>query len=369
MGMTRHSRKFKPRQRTKRTLGESITSNSAPKIPHESPTAHESGWNIKPPLSSRLYQKSGLGVLAPDESIILSPMEVLFCNWHRHVPLPDEHWFEKELAKDPDLLAKAVIFDNARSGGELVIPCTNVPKIVSEDSSFAFKWKRNKSHFNSDPVSQIRWFWTFDELNWEELTKWANAVQLAGYNSDIYVIDDEMEVTMYRISFVEPVGNQKIWSTLNETEIETIQQSWNSRVKTESGTYMQYSGEWPLPSIGVEHLSGINLRVEESLWLRNKIENLEHSEEIRLFDNLINRGLILRPGFKFGSKWRVYDDELSLSHAPWLIQTKFEVARTWENVCLSVRLAEGVHKKWVYALNDDDGWKFVQLERWSPGRD
>ena len=72
--MARHSRKFKPRQRTKRTLGESITSNSAPKIAHEKPILNETGWVIKPPLSSRLYQKSGLGVLSSDEEIILSPM-------------------------------------------------------------------------------------------------------------------------------------------------------------------------------------------------------------------------------------------------------------------------------------------------------
>ncbi len=369
MSMARHSRKFKPRQRTKRTLGESITSNSAPKIAHEKPILNESGWVIKPPLSSRLYQKSGLGVLSSDEEIILSPMEILFCNWHRHVPLPDENWFENELKKDSDLLAKAVVFDNARSGGELVIPCNNVPNINSVEHSFAFKWKRNMSHFNSTPVSQIRWFWTFDELNWDDITEWASAVQSSGYSSDIYVIDDEMEVTMYRISFVEPTGNQKIWNDLKDIEKKYIEDLWNSRVKTESGIYLKSTEKWPLPSIGVEHLSGINLRFEESRWLENMIKNDEHSDEIKLFDNLVNRGLILRPGFKFGSKWRVYDDEVSLSHAPWLIQTKFEVARTWENVCLSVRLAEGVHKKWVYALNNGTSWKFVQLERWSPGRD
>ena len=98
------------------------------------------------------------------------------------------------------------------------------------------------------------------------------------------------------------------------------------------------------------------MRFEESIWLENMIKNDEQSDEIKLFDDLVNRGLILRPVFKFGSKRRVYDDDVSLSHAPWLIQTKFEVARTWENVCLSVRLAEGVHKNWVYALKNGSSW-------------
>ena len=99
------------------------------------------------------------------------------------------------------------------------------------------------------------------------------------------------------------------------------------------------------------------------------IEGCEHTKEIKLYNYIVNRGLILRPAFKFDTKCRAYDDDVSLSHAPWLIQTKLEVARTWENVCLSVRLAEGVHKKWLYALEDNTVWKFIQLERWSSGRD
>ena len=79
--------------------------------------------------------------------------------------------------------------------------------------------------------------------------------------------------------------------------------------------------------------------------------------------------MILRPGFTFGSRWRIYDDEVSKSHAPWLLQTEDEFAKTWESACLSIRLAEGVHKKWVCAIQSDSNWRFMQVERWSPGKD
>ena len=367
--MARHARKFTPRQRTKRPLGVSITSNEAPKIPHDKPKPHESGWLVSPPLSARLYQKSGLGVICGNEGIVLFPMEVLFCNWQRHLPLPSDEWFESEINKDSNLLAKAVIFDTARSGGELVIPYGNITNYQVSQGAFALKWKRNQSQFKSEPMSHVRWFWTFDRLDWKEISDWAEEVERLNCKCDIFIIDEEMEVTMYRVSFVEPTGSQKIWNQLDIKERDTITNMWDCKIKTDSGFFMPLVNDWPLSSIGVEHLSGINLRSEEGIWLEAMINGDELPPSSMLYDNLINRGLILRPGFKFGSRWRIYDGEVSKSHAPWLLQTEDEVAKTWESACLSIRLAEGVHKKWICAIENNSQWRFMQVERWSPGKD
>ena len=367
--MARQARKFTPRQRTKRPLGVSITSNAPPKIPHASPVWTESGWYLEPPLSSRLYQKSGIGTLMEDEGTILSPMEILFCNWHRHLPLPSDEWFENEIRKDQNLLAKSIIYDSSRSGGEVVIPVSQLSNHQSVKQSFAIKWKRNLSHFKSDADSHIRWFWTYEHLDWRDIFDWSLEVESLGLNSDIFVIDEEMEVTMYRVSFVEPQGKQKTWDDLSETERDNLSRMWSSKIKTDSGLHLPLTDIWPLTSIGVEHISGINLRSEEGKWLGDKIESKILDSELELFDNLINRGLILRPGFKYGCKWRVYDDNVSNSHAPWLLQPEEDVAKTWESACLSIRLAEGVHKKWVCAIKVKQDWKFMQVERWSPGRD
>jgi len=77
---------------------------------------------------------------------------------------------------------------------------------------------------------------------------------------------------------------------------------------------------------------------------------------------------VLRPGFKYGCKWRVYDDEVAKSHAPWLLQPLAEAPQSWENMCLSVRLSEGVHKKWICGINDNNDWRFLNVKRWLPGR-
>ena len=97
---------------------------------------------------------------------------------------------------------------------------------------------------------------------------------------------------------------------------------------------------------------------------------LKLADQVRdsLFAHLMAKGLIIRPGFKFGCRWRVYDGAVEKSHAPWLVQTESDAPSTWEGVCLSVRLAEGVHKSWVCIIGQQDTWNCLQIKRWLPGK-
>ena len=138
------------------------------------------------------------------------------------------------------------------------------------------------------------------------------------------------------------------------------------RHATESGCYISNVDHWPLPSIGVEHLSGINLRHEELDWILSKINQQDTGDS--LFSFLVDAGCILRPGFKYGCKWRVYDDYVTNSHAPWLLQPISDAPSSWEQMCLAVRLAEGVHKKWICGFGEHNNWVFLNIKRWRSGR-
>ena len=119
--MVRQRRKFKPRARTSRSLNlSSIGSTEGQKI--QPPTKNGIYWNISPPLATRLYEKSALGRRNEDGSISLTASEVLFCHWHRHLPLPDEHWLIQELEQNPRLIYEAIIMDVGRNGGEMIVP-------------------------------------------------------------------------------------------------------------------------------------------------------------------------------------------------------------------------------------------------------
>ena len=365
VNMGRQSRKYNPRTRTKRPVGLQIDADQSPGKPH--PMASKVGhrWFLPNPLGARLHQKSGLGILIKN-GVSLLPIEILFCHWNRHVPITDE-WVSEIISEDPDFIAKSVVFDVSRSGGEIVIPSENCSNLAYASNSFAIKWSRNQSHFKSKPISQVRWFWASSDVDWDELRAWVDEVIQQDCIPEVFVIDDEMDITMYRLSYEVLSGNQRTWSDLSNIEIDNISTTMSMRKLTQSGCYLPDAKNWPLNSIGIEHLSGINLRHEEISYINSKLDNHANTED-ELTSYLIDVGCILRPGFKYGCKWRVYDDQVSKSHAPWLLQPNSEAPVSWEKLCLAVRLAEGVHKKWICGFGSDDNWKFLNIKRWLPGR-
>ncbi len=341
-----------------------LDENQSPSTPHPVPEYRSGKWFLPNPIAARLHQKSGLGVSCND-GILLESFEVLFCHWNRFIPI-DNSWLNSNLSIDQDLIAKSIIFDVARSGGEIVIPTTNLSDFEYSKSTFAVKWNRNKSHFSEPPISQVKWFWSFDDVDWPELENWLSSVNSMGHEAEIFVVDDEMDVTMYRVNYEVISGNQISWKDLSANDIDSVNQSILEIVKTSSGGYIPIDNQWPLETIGVEHLSGINLRFEEIEYIKSKLSSKPNNNS--LFSHLVDLGCILRPGFKYGCKWRAYDDDVSTSHAPWLVQPISDAPHCWEAICLAVRLAEGVNKKWLCAKTCDGEWKFINIKRWLPGK-
>ena len=184
-----------------------------------------------------------------------------------------------------------------------------------------------------------------------------------------FLVVSSIQDYFYKIDLINPRGDLVPWDNLSESDKTNFLSHWNKRTLTESGSYVGFDTPWNWQQIGVEHMSGRVLRKEEDSFIEQIIvENAASSEESLLMNDLLNRGLLLRPGFKYGCRWRVYDGDLNESHAPWLIQPHKEAATTWEGVCLSVRLAEGVHKQWVCAIPEGDVWKYLRIQRWSPGK-
>ncbi len=311
-------RKSKPRVRPTRPIG--LSSHSAPSKPNDPPVEHDDSWFIPTPLSNRLHQKSALGKPI-DGGILLTDEEVMFCHWHRHVPLEDG-WVEQQLSKDPNFAHRCVAFDVSRSGGEKVVPTNGVWK----------RWARDSHPSNGDPEAEIRWARTSDNLDMSELLSWCQGLEGSGQLAELAIVDDEMDVTMYRISTIDPRGD--LTPATKDSH----------------------------PLLGVEHLSRKFLRDDEIDWLDGR-----DSPVTNLFDELNSRGLLMRPGFKYGCRWRVYSTPIDEDHAPWLMQMQQDAPTDWEGVCLSVRLAEGVNKGWVVAINTGV-WVFLLFRRHLPGR-
>ena len=364
--MVRQRRKFKPRARTTRELD--LASTGAMENHKIQPPIPDGDlWRINPPLSTRLYEKSALGYRHDDGSITITASEVLFCHWHRHVPLPNPDWLESELLKNPRLIYEAIIMDVGRNGGEMIVP--SIHRLDDEQHAWGIRWHRDRNHLKDMYQSSVAIATTHDQLDWENLLGWCRKSNDLRVDTELFVIDDELDVTMYKIDLIEPKGSLKSWNQLPEEEQSTFLDYWQNKTPTESGSYVRHTTPWNWEQIGIEHMSGRVLRQEEDRYIQHMItQDSKPSSDSLLMDDLLHRGLLLRPGFKYGCRWRVYDGDLNESHAPWLIQPKNEAATTWEGVCLSVRLAEGVHKQWVCAIRDDTGWNYLRIQRWLPGK-
>ena len=304
--------------RNKRPVGLSLVDGPSKK--HPTPEKRDDGWFIPDPTAGRLHQKSALG--NPTQGgIIISDIELMFCHWHRHIPLPDM-WLESKLQSNPDFVYEVVAFDVIRSSGD---------KVCNVDGRWMV-WRREENPKSHQPMSEVKWFKSKSNFEIPEILKWVSSNAEKDLYSDIAIVDDEMDVTIFRLQMIDPTGD--LTPATREEH----------------------------PLLGIEHLSRVFLRQEEIDWLNNSEDEVSD-----LFGELNSRGLLVRPGFKYGCRWRVYSTPVEDDHAPWLMQLSSESPKNWEGVCLSVRLAEGVNKNWVIAIKSGI-WQFLNFRRHLPGR-
>ena len=75
----------------------------------------------------------------------------------------------------------------------------------------------------------------------------------------------------------------------------------------------------------------------------NQQQQIEKSKA-RVYRDLIDRGLFVRSGFKYGVRWRAYIESDFSDHAPWLIGQPDSTPTDWISACQGSRLASGVGK-------------------------
>lgn len=358
--MAGRERKYTPRARTTRPIGEARTSNAPPNQPLQPPVNRNGLWFIPEPLSHRLHDKSALGQRT-DGGILLSAEEVMFCHWYRHVPLPDgPDWFEKQLMVNEELAKRTIALDVLRNGGERVVPVVHLAArfLSLPAETWAIRWERHEAWTSHPGYSQVRLQRTQDELDWKELHQWVNDVMAIGHVAELCVIDEEFDTTIYHLSMAQPRGSHVLIEDLSESDLTSLRDACRQATPIEGGHFVGHDSTWPLPAIGLPHFSGRYLRGEEYRAIMS-----DERPEDDLYRELLSKGLLLRPGFKYGCRWRAYEEGIEVAHAPWLVQPERDAPKNWEEVCLAVRLAEGVNKRWICAQQSGDSHSFLNIQR------
>ena len=348
-----------------------IEDTSSESSRHPAPIETDEGWLIPNPIGHRLWQKSAIGSRR-DNGIIVQPCELLFCHWHRSISLPSDKWINQELVNNKEFLHESKALTAIRKSGEMLILMLDTEitkKYEAEDETWAVRWNRGEHPTKHPAISEMRWIRNDAEIEWRNLWKWIKSVRKKERLAEIMVIDEEFDVTSYRMDLQQPSGefaNIEIEGDIKNK----INVAWNNRIKSGAGNWIDIDPtSWQLPQIGVNWDDGVWLNHIESNWIEWKLNKGSLLSATTLFNQLIESGLMLRPGFKYGCRWRLYSQNIGRQHAPWLLVPETEAPSDWNSACLAARLAAGVNKKWICGINEGERWSFVSLDRWAPGKD
>ena len=200
------------------------------------------------------------------------------------------------------------------------------------------------------------------------------------------VVDEEGDITYLEVSAFEPSGDTEFEpaETATGTLLDDRVLVWDPpSALHEDGFYGQ-----PLTGRGASHeilhlslLEAADLSargilrlesgdgVEELLEQGRTVEGERFDRRLRIYRSLRDRGTVPRTGFKFGADFRVYrtvESASELGHSEFLVRARpRDHVFGPRNLALDVRMAQGVRKRMVFAL---DGVNGEQIRWLSVGR-
>ncbi|RCH73464.1 MAG: hypothetical protein DBX05_05075 [Candidatus Poseidoniales archaeon] len=300
------------------------------------------------PQWQRLWEKSAIGRRLKGGGLHLLPEEVIFCHHHRHQPLPTDDWIRNNLNLDSSLEARFLILEALRVPGNLIILAKHEhsSKWDTELESWALRWHKEVHPDSADPTAEIRWHHSTEAVDWNELLSWTTTILNKDRIPEVLVIDDEGSIVTYELSICEPEGTL---SFNTDALGEYIRAEKESRLDIH---------EWEMKHVGIPTRWGHRLNPAESSLLDSNTQSITRSVHL----DLLSRGLALRSGFKYGTHWRGYSGPVGEDHAPYLIDTPENAPNTWAKACLSARLAAGVNKNLLIAI-EGDPIRYLQIDR------
>ena len=291
-------------------------------------------WEYDGPASQRLWQKSVIGRLLKNGSLALSPAEILFVHHHRNIELPYKDWKTDALSINDTLLQEYCILEALRAPGNKVVLRENLDifDLDYQTQTWACRWPSDAHPKDSKPTAEVRY---------------SNRI------AEVMIVDEELSVVSYQLSSESPTGIFK-QEGLGE-KLPNLSEGINS-----ADGMIFPSENWEIEQLGIPTEEGIFLDTIASEIVDGK-SPLSQGALILL--DLLDRGLVIRPGFKYGSKWRCYEKRIGDDHAPYLVVLPDEAPKNWAGACLASRLASGVNKIWLHPVNNEGSWNYLAITR------
>jgi len=197
----------------------------------------------------------------------------------------------------------------------------------------------------------------------------------------IGVVDEEGEVTYYRIEEMEPKGKFEDVKGLHcrgilLRDLVIVKARGDEKKLFEEGFYGSLSnGEISISLIEALHLmeNGIlevyqhERKLDFSELIRiSKTYQPDIETRYRVYKDLKERNMCVKTGYKFGTHFRVYERDPRRYHAEYLIDVvEPDFRSTWPNMSRGIRLAHSVRKMYVLAVVSDK-IRYISMERIKP---
>ncbi|MCJ2555439.1 MAG: tRNA-intron lyase [Candidatus Thermoplasmatota archaeon] len=200
----------------------------------------------------------------------------------------------------------------------------------------------------------------------------------------VAVVDEESDTTYYRVSNASPRGRMQ--DDLSGIEAEAlflndrslITDAASARGLYERGFYGKMLGERLqlslLETLYLAQRGALVVRraqtgrkVGLATLLREAIRiQPDFQLRLRVYEDLKERGILVKTGFKYGAHFRGYEGDPEATHAKYLIHALPEgFTGTWPEVSRAVRLAHGVRKEILLARTGEEV-AYLRLQRMRP---
>jgi tRNA-intron endonuclease len=199
------------------------------------------------------------------------------------------------------------------------------------------------------------------------------------------IVDEEGDLTYYRAGTCQPKGaavtewaGPPVQASVLEDRVLVFDEPGADRLYSH-GFYGKRLGKiLQLSLIEAAHLLEKG-RIEVSTIISGRGVTIERFKKralkfqpdfdlrLKAYDDLRSKGMVVKTGFKYGTHFRVYEDDPEKSHARWLVHAVPEdYEAIWPEVSRAVRLAHGVKKEILFAWVKEDGTEYVRLSRVRP---
>lgn len=105
----------------------------------------------------------------------------------------------------------------------------------------------------------------------------------------------------------------------------------------------------------------------DSLKESARIVQDEFDLRLTAYSDLRSKGLVVKTGFKYGTHFRLYEDDIEKCHARYLVHVVSEDNTTmWPEIARAVRLSGGVKKEFLFCMATESGNVYMEFKWFRP---